>query len=930
MTDVRVQVLGPAGAWRGGLPLDVGPAGQRAVFGLLALHCGQVVRRDDLIAGLWPDRSPPHSAANVIQTYVMRLRRLIEPERPARAASTVLPSVGDGYRLCLPTDAVDLLRFRDHVTAAVAAQQDGRPDGAAASLGRALRLWHGPPLADIPVLADHPAVVALAAERLEALARFGEATIAAGRPADGLLALEEATSGQPLNEAWQARLVQAYRAAGRRGQAFTTYHQVRRRLADELGVDPGAELSAAHAALLREQDAAERPATVPAQLPADVHAFTGRAAEMAQLDLLPAEPRTTVVVVSGPPGVGKTALAVHWAHRIASRYPDGQLHLNLRGFDPGGIAMAPADAMRRALDALGLPAERLPATTDGRAALYRSMLAGRRMLIVLDNARDVAQVRPLLPGAPGCLLLVTSRHQLAGLVAADGAFPLPLGPLAPAEARRLLTRRVGAARLAAEPAAVAEMIDRCAGLPLALVILAARAALDRHLPLAAVADQLRGDGDRLDALTTGNPDTDLRAVFSWSYQALDPAAARLFRLLGLHPGPDVTAPAAASLAAWTVPDTRRQLTELVRAGLVGEPVPGRFLLHDLVRAYAAEVAGRAQPARTRRRATLRMLDHYLHSAYAAEQLTQPRPHEEFTVAPPAARVTPELAADTEQALAWLAAERAVLVAAVERAAATLPGHAWRLARSLATYLDRRGHWDDLAEVQRLAADAAGRDGDHEAQAVAHRTLARAYTRLRRIDDAHRELLRAQELYHAVDDLVGQSRVQLELALVRERQGRFPQALDHATQGLEILRGTGDSHGTARALNAVGWCHALLGDHPAALDHCRRALARLEELDDRGGVASTLDSIGYAHHHLGDHDRAVDAFRRAADLYRALGDGHLEALVRSHLGDALAAAGDGPAARTAWRQALAVLDHLDPPEAEKVRRRLAGDRVGGLR
>lgn len=922
MADVRIQVLGPVGAWRGGLPLDVGPAGQRALFGLLALHCGAVMRRDDIVAALWPDGTVPPSAANVIQTYVMRLRRLLEPDRPARSASAVLAKVGDGYRLCLPAAAVDVLRFREHVTAAVAAQRHGRLGDAAESLGQALRLWHGPPLAGIPVLADHPGVVALAAERQEALARYGEVLLADGRAADGLAALEEATACQPLNEAWQARLVQAYQAAGRRGEAFDTYHRVRRRLADELGVDPGAELAAAHAALLRTRPGTDAVAAVPAQLPADVRAFTGRAAELSLLDgLLPAGP-APVVLVSGAPGVGKTVLAVHWAHRVAARFPDGQLYLNLRGFDPGGVAMEPADGVRRALDALGVAGERLPATADGRAALYRSLLAGRRMLVVLDNARDAAQVRPLLPGAAGCLVVVTSRHQLIGLVAADGAHPLVLGPLGPADARRLLTRRVGAARLAAEPAAVAEMIERCGGLPLALVILAARAALDRHLPLAAVADQLRGLDGRLDALATGDPDTDLRAVFSWSYQALPPASARLFRLLGLHPGPDVTAPAAASLAACTAAEARRQLSELVRAGLAAQPVPGRYVLHDLVWAYAAEVAARAEPDGGRAHAAQRVLDHYLHSAHAAEQLTQPRQHHPLGDLARLPGVVPELAADAGQALAWLAAERAVLVAAVERAAVTAPGHAWRLARTLATYLDRRGHWDDLATVQRLAIDAARMDGDRRAQADAHRSLARAYTRLRCLDDARHHLLHAADLYGGLGDLLGQSRVQLDLSLVRERQGNLREALDHARRGLEVLRAAEGDQGLARALNAVGWCHALLGDHSAALAHCREALVRLEELDDRSGIATTLDSIGYAHLHLGDHDRAVGAFRQAAGIYRQLGDGHLEALVVSHLGDALAAAGDGPAARSAWRQALAVLDGLDPPEAEKVRSRLA--------
>ncbi|MFC7760941.1 tetratricopeptide repeat protein [Catellatospora bangladeshensis] len=417
-------------------------------------------------------------------------------------------------------------------------------------------------------------------------------------------------------------------------------------------------------------------------------------------------------------------------------------------------------------------------------------------------------------------------------------------------------------------------------------------------------------------------------MFSWSYHALAPAAGRLFRLLGLHPGPEVTAPAAASLLAASVTEARRQLAELVRAGLADEPVAGRYTLHDLVRAYAAEVA-RLEPARGRRAAVLRMLDHYLHTAYAAEQLTQPRPDDPLAEPSPAAAAPAEVT-DAEQALAWLDAERAVLVAAVERAADVSPGRAWRLARTLATYLDRRGHWADLATVQQLAVAAARQDGMPRARAVAHRSLARAYIRLRRMDEAQAELRQAGVLYREAGDLTGQSRVELDLSLMWERRGGFGQALEHARRGLEILVAAGDAHGVARARNAVGWCHALQGDHVAALEHCRAALAGLEELGDRSGIASTLDSIGYAHHHLGEHERAAAAFRQARGIYHELGDGHLEGLVLSHLGDALAAAGDGTAARTAWQQALALLDDRDPPEAAQVRARLAGDRVGTRR
>ncbi|MDI1465408.1 BTAD domain-containing putative transcriptional regulator [Catellatospora sp. KI3] len=928
MADLRIRVLGPVRAWRDGEPLDVGPTGQRALLALLALAPGRLLSHDELTGSLWPGRRPPPAAANIIQTYVARLRRLLEPGRPPRAASAVLPRTGDGYLLSLPRAAVDVLRFRDHVAAAATAHRHGRGDRAVEALAQALRLWHGPVAADVPLLADHPLAAATAEERQQALARYGELLAATGRAAEALSPLAEAAALQPLNEVWQARLILAYQAVGRRGQAFETYHEVRRRLAEELGVDPGEELAAAHAALLRADAAVD----VPSQLPADSPVFTGRADELARLDLLLAGPAASaaVVVVSGPPGVGKTALAVHWARRIAPRFPDGQLHLNLRGFHPDGDATQPSDAVRSTLETLGVTAPRMPETIDAQVAMYRSRLAGRRMLIMLDNARDAEQVRPLLPGAPGCLVLITSRHQLTGLVAAEGAHPVPLRPLAPTDARRLLTRRIGAARIAAEPAAAAELIDRCAGLPLALVVIAARAALSPDLPLRVLAGRLRR-GDRcLDALATGDPSTDLRSVFSWSYRALRPATARLFRLLGLHVGPEISAAAAASLTGRTRPEAARLLTDLVQAGLATEPVAGRYLLHDLVRSYAVELAVHAVPARTARAATMRILDHYLHSAYRAGQLAHPAPDDRFTPEEHGSAVVPELATGAEDALAWLVAERAVLVAAVEWAAARAPRHGWQLARSLATFLDRCGRWEDLAAVQRAAVDAARRDGDAAAQAAAHRWLARACTRLRRVDDAHRELLRAGELYRATGDPAGLCRIHLDLALLRERQARYRDALAHAGQGLALFRAAGDAQGTARALNAVGWYHALLGDHAAALEHCEAALVHLEGLDDRATTASTLDSIGFAHHHLGRPAQAVGVFRRAAELYRELGDGHLEAFVLTHLGDAYAAVGRTEAAHEVWRQALDALERFDPPEADRVRTRLGrlpADRAG---
>jgi tetratricopeptide (TPR) repeat protein len=662
---------------------------------------------------------------------------------------------------------------------------------------------------------------------------------------------------------------------------------------------------------------------VPHQLPAAVRHFAGREDELAALSGLLEQSGGTVVIsaIGGTAGIGKTALAVYWAHQVADRFPDGQLYVNLRGFDPDGSVMDPAEAVRRFLDALGVPATRIPADLDAQAALYRSYLVDRQILVVLDNARDTAQVRRLLPGAPGCLVLVTSRNQLTGLVAAESAHPITLDLLSLAEARELLARRLGSDRVAAEPEAVEGIIARCARLPLALAIVAARAATHPRLPLHTLADELRDSADRLDTLITDDPYTGVRAVFSWSYRALSPAAARLFRLLGLHPGPSISTAAAASLAALPVPQVRTLLAELTRAHLVVEPTPGRYTFHDLLRAYAAELAASVDSDDERHAATHRILDHYLHTAYAAARLLDPARHP-ITLTPPQPGVTPEHPADLGQALDWFTVEHAVLLAAVDHASTTgFDTHTWQLASTLWTFLDRRGHWHDQVAAQQAAVSAAQRLADPAVQAGAYRHLAHAYTRLGRFDDAHTQLRHALDLATQSGNLVGQANTHHTLAVMWEQQGRHAQALDHAQQALDLSRTAGHQSGQAYALNAAGWYHGLLGDHQQALAACQQALTLFQELEDRDGQAATWDSLGYAYHHLGHHSQAITCYQHALDLYRDLGDRYYEATILTHLGDTHDAASNPQAARAAWQQALTILDQLDNPDAGQVRAKL---------
>jgi tetratricopeptide (TPR) repeat protein len=703
------------------------------------------------------------------------------------------------------------------------------------------------------------------------------------------------------------------------------------RLRVDLAVDPQLRAAADRVARARGSEAA----VVPAQLPADVYGFAGRVEHLARLDTLLAavstEAPTAVVItaVSGTAGVEKTALAVHWAHRVAGRFPDGQLHVNLRGFGPGGQAVEPAVAVRGFLDALGVPPERVPAQFEAQVGLYRSVLAGRRVLVVIDNARDAEHARPLLPGTPGALALVTSRSLLAGLVA-GGAHPLSLDLLTEAESWELLERRLGRARVGAEPDAVARIVGLCARLPLALALVAARAATHPSFPLAAVAAELteaagqpHPSGDPGDAGDLDDVFGWVRAVFSWSYAALSPAAARLFRLLGLHPGPDTTAPAAASLAALPPTQARRLLAELVRAGLLGEPAPGRYGFHDLLAAYATHLARTEDSEDEREAATARLLDHYTHTAHTAALLLSPaRDAIPVPLTPPTPGAIPEQPSDHDTALGWLDAEWPVLLAAQQRAADTgRDTHTWQLAWALSTELDRRGRWHEWAGAWQTALPAAGRL-PYPAAATAHRILGLAAALLRDHERAHTHLHQALHQYAEAGDSVGQAHTHHALSTLWERRGRPEQTLDHARQALILFQAAGHRRGHAYALTAIGWSYALLGDHTSALTYCQQALTLYEQAGDHEGQAATWDSLGYAHHHLGHHTHAVECYTHALTLHRDLGDRFYEAAVLTHLGETHHAAGHPEAARTAWTTALHILTDLHHPDADTVHTKLA--------
>ncbi|MFD0819215.1 ATP-binding protein, partial [Micromonospora zhanjiangensis] len=614
---------------------------------------------------------------------------------------------------------------------------------------------------------------------------------------------------------------------------------------------------------------------------------------------------------------------VHWAHRVARRFPDGQLYVNLRGFDPGGTPVSPSTALAGFVNAMAGPGDRPPTTLDEQVARFRSLLGRRRMLIVLDNAANAGQVRPLMPGAPGCLVLVTSRDQLAGLVSVDGAHPITLDVLSPAESHELLARRLGVHRVAAEPAAADTIVGASAGLPLALSVVAARAAIQNRFPLADLAADLSPAIGRLDAFDGGEAVTDLRRVMSWSYRLLDASTARLFRLLGLYAGPDIGLPAAASLAGVSSARVRPLLAELTDAHLLDEHEPRRYTFHDLLRAFAAELGDTDVPGPDRESAVRRLLDHYLHTGHAAAMLLHPHA-DPLPLAAPEPGVTPEELGDREQALAWFAAEQRTLLAAVDRAGdAGLDTHVWQLVSTNATYVDRGGRWQEWLPVQEAALAAARRSADPAGEARTRRLLGLGQARLRRHDEARAQYQHALALFGDLGDHAGQAHTHLSISWSYGRQGRHADGLGHAEAALAAYRSAGNKAGQADALNAIGWRYAQLGDHEQSLTYCRQALDLHQATGHRQGEAATLDSLGYAHHHLGQYEQAADCYRRALELFRQAGDRMHEAELLVHLGDTHAAAGDVDAAARQWRAAVGILDDLDDPDADVVRAKLDG-------
>ncbi|MEH1098328.1 AfsR/SARP family transcriptional regulator [Micromonospora sp. CPCC 205561] len=912
---------------------------QQDLLALLLLRAEQVTSVSDLVDGMWGE-DVPRTASLQIKNMVSGLRSSLARGGPPTATVEWKPA---GYRIRIHEGQLDLAAF----TSLVVRSRTEPPAEAIALLRQAVGLWRGRyALAGVRAAFAADARTYLDEQHSGALEALFDAELRVARHTKIIAELAEAVTQRPTRELLVAQLMTALYRSGRSSDALGVYQRTRRILVDDFALEPGPALRRLERQILLGDPAldapgpaTERPAVavstsgaatpagrtgdsmpVPAQLPLDVRGFAGRTAELALLDALVADadqPRTVVIsALMGSAGVGKTSLAVHWAHRVAHCFPDGQLYVNLAGFEADATPMSPAEALRGFLAALAVPTQQIPTGLPSQAALYRSRLVGRRMLVLLDNAVSAEQVRPLLPGTAGCLVLVTSRNRLTSLVVAEGAHPVTLDVFTDVEAREMLVERLGPARIEADERAVDRIVAQCARLPLALAVVAARAAIQPKVPMGALATQL-ADARALSVLAAEDSGADVRAVFSWSYARLGQEAAQLFRRLGLHPGPEIAITAAASLLGRPEAATRTPLTELTAAHVLVECGPGRFVMHDLLRAYAAELAAGLDPEPTRRAAVRRLLDHFLHTADRAARQLHPHRYE-VRLAPADPQATVATIADRAQALAWFGREHRTLVAAVDQAAAAdLGDHAWQLATIIGIFVDRQGRWDDWISALHTALAAAERLGSAVGRAHTHSGLGLARSRLRQYEDAHGHLERALALYAELDDERGAAYAHLRMSAVSEGLDRPGEALTHSQEARRLYEATGHPAGLAQALNNIGWYQTQLGAHQEALSNCEEALAIHRRLGDRPGTAHTLDSLGYVYQQLGDFERAAYHYEESARMLRDSGDRSHEAFALDHLGDAHSAAGQHQHALDAWSAALRIFHDLRHPEGDQV-------------
>jgi DNA-binding SARP family transcriptional activator len=924
-----LRVLGPLEVRVGDGWTAVPAPKWRALLAALLAEPNRVVTTGDLISELWGS-SAPAGARKLVSGYVLQLRRLI-----ADPAGHRLVTQAPGYRLAVVREDIDAACFEDLLAAGRRALHDEDAAQASDLLTRALALWRGPALADVP----RGPKAAAEADRLDELYLAAvelriDASMRSGRTAGLVAELRALTAKHPLREQLWYRLMLVLEDSGRTAEALAAYSRAQAVIGTELGADPGPDLRQLHLRLLRGGPpdggrstarppilATSQPTrpVVPQQLPAPVRNFTGRTRELAALTKLMDQSGgripdgAAVCAISGPPGVGKTALALRWAQQATGRFPDGQLYVNLRGYDEDDPVSAP-HVLSVFLRGLGVDSRDIAADGQERAAQYRTVLAGRRALVVLDNARDAEQARPLLPGTSGCFVIVTSRDMLSGLVARNGAERMQLGALPVEDALALLRALLGA-RVDAEPEAAAALADLCCCLPLALRVAAERASARAAVPLASLVDELTDERQRLDLLDAGSDGgTAVRSVFSWSYRHLESAVARAFRLVGLHPGPDLEPYAAATLTGSTPRQARRLLADLARTHLIHETGPNRFGMYDLFRAYARELAG-TEDGPAGHDALTGLLDYYLGTSAAAMDVLYPAETSRRPCMPRSAGLVAPVA-DAAAAQQWLDAERANLIAAAGHAADHgWPAHATLLSATLDRYFSFGYHLAEATSLHGHALRAARASGDCSAEAAALSHLGVVEAMRNGFSQAADYARQASVLFEATGNRAGLARALHRLALMERRVGQLQRSLEHATRCLMLCRQDDDRLGQARALQNLGTTKRVQGRFASAARDQRRALALFEELADRLGQSVTVRELGVIELRLGRLGPAADHLRQAQALCRETSNPNGQAAALSLLGLVQLRQGHHEQAVTCQQRALAAYRDMSDREGE---------------
>ncbi len=891
----------------GGHGVKLGRRQERQLICLLLLEPRRAVPVDRLVDLLWRD-DPPASGRATVQTYVARLRRELAPY------GVELATRGDGYAVEVDPHAVDVHRFTAGLERS---RQLTDPLQRVTVLDEALALWRGPLMSGVADDQLRERVGAgLAESRLAALELRAAALLEGGLHGQAADALTELVTLHPMREHPVELLMLSLYRAGRQADALSAYRCLRRTLVDELGVEPSTNLRTLHRRMLDNDPQLDQAKAKPAAprrqlLPWDVPDFVGRSAELSWLDGFSRERATagTVLIgaLAGIGGVGKTALAVRWAHQVADRYPDGQLYVNLRGFDQQQ-PMSPIAALGQLLRLLGVPQQQIPGDLAEAAALYRSTLAGMNVLILLDNAGSAEQVRPLLPAGKGNLVLVTSRDRLSGLVARDGARRLDIDILSPDEALLLLQQIMGAERVAAEPAATAALATAAGHLPLALRIAATNLAENPRQTISAYVAELAARRSIADFRVEGDPQSTVQAIFDQSYLTLPAGPQQLFRLLGLVAGPDVTAPAAAALADVPEDVSSVWLAHLAGVHLLTEHRPGRYEMHDLVRLYAQE-----QVAETDRPAAGRLLSWYLAAADAADQVLRP-----YRVIPFALPQTQQPHADDTAALEWADAEAANLLAAIAAAEQTDPRLCWQLATVMYSWLERRRRREEWLEAYTVGLRAAPADGDRIGQAIMHQALGVCLFYLNRLEAATDTFEQVVTLRREIGDPKPLAVSLAHVGNLYAETGQDERAVGYLTEALAMLEALPDTDALQGVnLNNLGWAHHRAGRDREAIGCYQRAIAIARDTNNAQSLSFAEGNLGLSYAGLGDHENAWVHWTEAAKAGELAGDRRLAANSYDNIGQAEAHLGRIAQARVNLRKAHEMYTEMDDPDADAV-------------